>query len=500
MLIQNDPFSKYCGVDRWNEYDGEGIVVVTGEAFNAAKLQALGYNAISPIPDYVSDAAHPFQTALTFFQVAPKAKLISLPYADSTPINGTTYSFIKDAIPFIEQYGACLMFTSCEGRPDDSAALDAALAVIPSFFYAMAAGNHSTDDYNYYLDCEHVYGVGAYNLANGSAVPASFTSVTQYVDCAGPTNVYVPTDDGKSCYTVDGTSFSAPWVIGMLAKLQCFMLKKLGRLLTEDEICAFVIDNSKDIGDAGFDDKSGWGAFALPDPATIDLSRYQPTIKEVSTIKASDILNKAIGFLGVKESPANSNNVIFNTDYYGRAVSGDFPWCCAFQWDIFRMCGASDLFYGGQKTAYCPSLEAYAKAHSQWVTSDYKPGDCVLFNWSGGSVAEHIGIVESVNADGSLNTIEGNTADGNDSNGGEVMRRVRTLNYVLGAFRPQYAEESEEEEVPRYNSISEVPDWGKATVQKLITAGALKGGDTGLNLSDDMLRIFVIHDRMGLYK
>ncbi len=60
--------------------------------------------------------------------------------------------------------------------------------------------------------------------------------------------------------------------------------------------------------------------------------------------------------------------------------------------------------------------------------------------------------------------------------------------------------ESEDEEVTRYNTIDEVPDYGKATVQKLIDRGALNGTDTGLNLSDDMLRVLVVNDRMGLYK
>ena len=35
--------------------------------------------------------------------------------------------------------------------------------------------------------------------------------------------------------------------------------------------------------------------------------------------------------IGVKESPANSNNVKYNTWYYGQAVSGAaYPWCAAF--------------------------------------------------------------------------------------------------------------------------------------------------------------------------
>lgn len=46
----------------------------------------------------------------------------------------------------------------------------------------------------------------------------------------------------------------------------------------------------------------------------------------------------------------------------------------------------------------------------------------------------------------------------------------------------------------RYNNIDEVPEWGKATVNKIIDCFADKNK---LDLSDDMLRVFVILDRDG---
>ena len=55
----------------------------------------------------------------------------------------------------------------------------------------------------------------------------------------------------------------------------------------------------------------------------------------------------------------------------------------------------------------------------------------------------------------------------------------------------------EEPEMTKYNTIEEVPDWGKATIQKLVDSGALKGTENGLELSEDMLRILVILDRLG---
>ena len=52
-----------------------------------------------------------------------------------------------------------------------------------------------------------------------------------------------------------------------------------------------------------------------------------------------------------------------------------------------------------------------------------------------------------------------------------------------------------------YNYIDQnMPEWAHPTIQKLVDKGALKGDENGLNLDDNMLRMLVINDRMGLYE
>lgn len=163
----------------------------------------------------------------------------------------------------------------------------------------------------------------------------------------------------------------------------------------------------------------------------------------------SAILNLARTQIGTAESPMGSNNVKYNTAYYGGAVSGSaYPWCCAFIWWLFRECGMSNLFYGGAKTAYCPSAVNWFKGQGRWHTSGYQPGDIVFFSWNNNGVADHVGIVESVNSDGSLVTIEGNTSDA-------VMRRTRYSN-IMGVGRPNYATVQQEEQEAQ--SKSDNPD------------------------------------------
>lgn len=52
-----------------------------------------------------------------------------------------------------------------------------------------------------------------------------------------------------------------------------------------------------------------------------------------------------------------------------------------------------------------------------------------------------------------------------------------------------------------YNYIDDnMPDWAKPTIQKMVDKGFLKGDENGcLGLSEELLRMFVVNDRAGLY-
>lgn len=191
--------------------------------------------------------------------------------------------------------------------------------------------------------------------------------------------------------------------------------------------------------------------------------------------RACDILKVACGELLVKESPAGSNNVKYNTTYYGREVydtaTAKYPWCVVFQWWCFRQAGASALFFGGNKTASCGALLSYAKSNGLYVSSGYAPGDLVFMRFSTKrTTPEHIGIVKEVRADGSLVTIEGNTGIGNDANGGQVQQRVRYAWQALGAYRPAYEKETKMDNTPKISK--EAVEWAKVN-------GILQGNTSG---------------------
>ena len=67
---------------------------------------------------------------------------------------------------------------------------------------------------------------------------------------------------------------------------------------------------------------------------------------------------------------------------------------------------------------------------------------------------------------------------------------------VCSYFGVTYKEETEgDEEVKRYQKIEDLP-YGKEIIKKLMDEGVLSGDENGnLNLSEDMVRIFMILDR-----
>lgn len=157
------------------------------------------------------------------------------------------------------------------------------------------------------------------------------------------------------------------------------------------------------------------------------------------------MLNKILNILkqevGTTEFPAGSNNVKYNTWYYGKKVSGDeYPWCMAFCCWVMNEAGASHLFYGGKKTASCGELKKYAINHNQWVASNYEVGDLVMMSFNGKAHPQHVGFITAVKGN-TIYTIEGNTSfddKGSQSNGGAVAEKQRSLSVIVGAYRPDY--------------------------------------------------------------
>ena len=140
------------------------------------------------------------------------------------------------------------------------------------------------------------------------------------------------------------------------------------------------------------------------------------------------MLAKCRSYLGYQEEPPHSNSTIFG-QWYGLNPA---PWC-----DMFlSYCAA----YTGE--AAVVGRFAWTVAHARWFrdrgqwNQTPSPGAIVFFDWSGSKnidAIDHVGIVEAVNADGSIVTIEGNSDD-------VCARRVRRA-FIAGYGHPAYSSE-----------------------------------------------------------
>ena len=126
--------------------------------------------------------------------------------------------------------------------------------------------------------------------------------------------------------------------------------------------------------------------------------------------------------IGVKEQPPGSNDGPRIADYRkATAGSGVGPWCAYFTSWLAKSSGAP-LGEQGQGFGGVDALYAWAKrtgratANGPGVTP--KAGDLIVFN-------EHIGLVESVDGNGTVHTIEGNSSD-------QVIRRTHAATDAVG--------------------------------------------------------------------
>ncbi len=168
---------------------------------------------------------------------------------------------------------------------------------------------------------------------------------------------------------------------------------------------------------------------ATPPPAQNAVSSTAITLPpSPATAFREQILSCARGEIGTCERTNNNDGDV--TKYPAAFGRGQEKYCADFASWVVNQAG------GTMNEAYCPNVVKQLKDQGLWKgRSSPEAGDLVLFDWNHDKVADHIGIVEKVNADGTVNTIEGNAANPGTGIQG-VWRHVRSLASVLGFGSP----------------------------------------------------------------
>lgn len=152
-------------------------------------------------------------------------------------------------------------------------------------------------------------------------------------------------------------------------------------------------------------------------------------------MSAADVLAQARSQLGTVESPPNSNRQKYGAAYGMNGVA----WCMEFAWWCFQQVPSDKNLV--PKSAYTPAVADWFRARGAFGSTP-RPGALVFFDFPGDGVnrISHVGLVEAVNANGSITTIEGNTSGttaGSQRDGGGVWRRTRTVG-IVGYGYPAY--------------------------------------------------------------
>lgn len=159
------------------------------------------------------------------------------------------------------------------------------------------------------------------------------------------------------------------------------------------------------------------------------------------------VVQVACSQLGQTEHPAESNRSKFSL-WYGLIGA----WCAMFVTWVFVTAKVGKSFARGRRYSYVPNIvyDARRGVNGMRVAPGPASGVVVCFDWTHDGIADHVGIcvdaddlrrfapkqyTAAVHAFGPLGpgdfwTVEGNTAVGNDSNGGIVMVRKRNRSLV----------------------------------------------------------------------
>ena len=211
----------------------------------------------------------------------------------------------------------------------------------------------------------------------------------------------------------------------------------------------------------------------------------------------------AARWLGTREGSAEHRELleIYNSIRplpRGYALRESDPWCAAFASATAVLAGAGELL---PLECSCAKIIEKAKTMGIWVEEDdYVPqiGDWVLYNWDAAQsgddtgAPDHVGVVIGRDGERLL------AAEGNYDNAVKLRRLCVNDQPIRGFVCPRFSGE-EAPESTGIRTIQQVPEYARATVEKLLSDGSLKGVAEGdLGLTEELLRVLVILDRRGV--
>ena len=269
----------FLGITRWHElgYTGKGIKIMSDEKIYREAPTSISqerWNKIICPNGYKEDKTgdkpwHGTSVMQHILMIVPDAECIAFPFGGKF---GQSYDC--PCAEYIKENKVHIFTTSSVGPYPNAGRRDAIEDCIEAgcIFFG-SAGNDDKKGIKPEIQYEGYWAIGGVKPPYNSKLDkyewdelkkVSYSSVGKELD-------YVTIAE---ILTVSGTSFCSPVFAGMIGLVQQFFIEKTGRRLTRDEMANFIADNLIDVDAEGFDTRTGHGLFRLPEPSTIDVSKY----------------------------------------------------------------------------------------------------------------------------------------------------------------------------------------------------------------------------------
>lgn len=500
---------EFLGITKWHKagYTGKGIKIMSDEKI----CEKYSKNVISP-KGTKSKRSHGDDVMAHIKLVAPDAEHIAYPFSGSFGTN--TYKC--DCAEYIKNNNVHVFTTSCLSASINSGKELAMQDCIDSgcIFFA-AAGNDGSINKG---DETAVMGEARSDkyLAIGGIKP-KFTG--KYDEGDNPIydwdNLYKVgySSEGKELdyvtiaeiMGVNGTSFCSPVFAGMVALVQQFFLEKAGRTLTRKEMITFINDNLVDTDVEGFDIRTGNGLFILPNPDEIKISNYI-NMEETSAIDytgfpevRSDVIMRGIDKLHPEMQMA-CNKFLEECKKQGYNVLIT---------ETLRTQEEQEKLYAQGRTtpgSIVTNCRGYQSPHCWGVAFDF---------------CRNVKGKEYDNTDGffdHVGEIAKKVLDNTEYDlfwGGDFKKFVDKPHIEMKKYLPNNStnwlidnygtpeefmstwydmQEEGDEYMHRYKTVEEMPEYAQGPIQELVDRGILagKGGDLGLDLTEDMIRLLIL--------
>lgn len=191
----------------------------------------------------------------SFLGIARRADIIPIKFIDKdqdgNKLGGKTSDFTKAIVKAVDDFN-CDIINISSGA-DDSAALRLAIdyALDKDVILVSSVGNNGNTNIRYPAGYEKVIGVGSVSKSKSRS---SFSNMNESVFVTAPGQSLTLLSGTSETKTDSGTSFSTPYVSGVIADIMSVKPD-----ITLEDIKEILKETCEDLGDEGYDTSYGYG-------------------------------------------------------------------------------------------------------------------------------------------------------------------------------------------------------------------------------------------------